>query len=482
MIQKRRLENSSAKILVIDDEPRIHRLLTHLLRSDFSVHTARSGEESLEKIDVISPDLILLDLSMPQMSGIEVLRKLAKAGKNIPVIILTGYGSIDSAVRAMKLGAIDYIEKPFDNQKLEQTLREIIERRKNFQAIPCRQNIVGESPQIQRVWQLVEKYGPTDLPILIQGETGTGKELFARAIHEISKRRQANFVPVDCSTIPETLFESEFFGYEKGAFTGAIGSKPGQLDWADKGTIFLDEVSNLPLFYQAKLLRVIQERQYVPLGARRSKTIDARFISSSNINIEEAIKRNAFRQDLYYRISGVLIELPPLRERVGDIELLTSYFLDKYARRYNLRFGPASEPEISSEVMELLLSYSWPGNVRELEQVMSAAVVSAGRIVLPEHLPPNFQREIVISKSGSELAKSSNREVKFELNFCCDVSQPLNLKKLVKNIEAETEKFLITEVKNRYSMNQAELAKFLGLDPKTLRAKVKGEKRCQITV
>lgn len=452
-------------ILVIDDELGIHKSLNLLLQPDFSVHTAASGEDGLEKVNVISPDLILLDLHMPRMSGMDVLKNLTQAGKDIPIIIFTGYGSIDSAVRAIKMGAIDYIEKPFDNQKLKHTVMEVLKGRKSFRKLSSSQDIIGESPQIQKVWKLVEKYGPTDLPILLQGETGTGKELFACAIHEISKRNREAFVPVDCSTIPETLFESEIFGYERGAFTGASVSKPGQLDWADKGTFFLDEISNLPMLYQAKLLRVAQEQQYIPLGARAAKEIDVRFISSSNVDLTEAIEFSNFREDLYYRISGVCIQLPPLREREGDIELLARYFIGEYARVYN---RPALE--ISNEAMELLLSYPWPGNVRELKYTIGAAIASAGRVVLSEHLPPNFQKGVFVSKG------SNNGKVKFELSFSCDVTQPIDLKEFKKRIATEAERFIISEVKKRFALSQTDLAEFLGIDTKTLRAKTGSQK------
>jgi len=457
--------NHPATVLVIDDEPGIHKSLTLLLQTDFSIHTALSGEEGLKKVDVVAPDLILLDLVMPQMSGIEVLRKLMQTGKDIPVVIFTAYGSVDSAVRAIKLGAVDYVEKPFDGHKLKQTVKEFIKGKRSHQKLSSHQNIIGESPQIQKVWQLVEKYGVTDLPILLQGETGTGKELFARAVHEISKRREEAFVPIDCSAIPETLFESEIFGYERGAFTGASVSKPGQLGWADKGTFFLDEISNMPLHYQAKLLRVIQERQYVPLGAKAAKEIDVRFISSSNTDLREDVEYGTFRPDLYYRISGLYIELPPLREREGDIELLARYFMGKYARKSNI---PASE--ISDEAMELLLSYPWPGNVRELEHAIGAAVISAGRLVLPEHLSPDFQKGRFVPK------EDSHGKVKFELSFSCNVTQPMDLKELKRTIAAEAERSIIAEVKKQFSFSQMDLAKFLGIDRKTLRARIGGKK------
>jgi two-component system response regulator AtoC len=453
----------STSILVIDDEPGMYKCVSRMLQPDFSVHAATSGEEGLMKADTISPDLILLDLIMPGMSGMEVLRKLTQS-KDIPVIVFTRYGSIDSAVRSIKLGAVDYIEKPFDSGKLNEAVNKVLEGRESYRKLPICQNITGESPQIQKVWQLIERYGPTDLPILLQGETGTGKELFAKAIHEISKRKQEAFVPVDCSTLPETLFESEIFGYERGAFTGANTRKPGQLDWADKGTFFLDEVPNLSMIYQAKLLRILQERQYTPLGARSAKAVDVRFVSSSNVDLRETVRSGVFREDLYYRVAGVCIELPPLRKREGDIELLARHFVDEYARRYD-----RPTPDISNETMELLLSYTWPGNVRELEYTIAAAVVGAGRTILPQHFASRFRMN---SQRASPISmEKDNGKVKFELGFSCDITKPIDLKELKNTIAAEVEGLVITEVKKTHNLSQTDMARFLGIDPKTLRSK-----------
>lgn len=454
-------------ILVIDDEPGIHESLKFLLLPDFSIHTALSGVEGLQKAEVMSPDLILLDLVMPQMGGMEVLKRLSKTENDTPVIIFTAYGSIGSAVQAMKLGAVDYIEKPFDGHRLKQTVKECLEREESFQNLPSRQNIIGESPQIKKVWQMVEKYGTTDLPVLLQGETGTGKELFARAIHEISKRRQEPFMPFDCSVIPESLFESEMFGYEKGAFTGANIRKHGHMYLADKGSFFLDEISNLPLQYQAKLLRVIQERQFAPLGAITTKTIDVRFISSSNINLEESILDGMFRSDLYYRISGVCIEIPPIREREGDIELLAQYFTAKFA----VQLGKPNL-EISNEAINLLLSYPWPGNVRQLKHAIGVAAASADRVMLPEHLPSNIMQ-------GVSVSARVNGMLKFDLSVNCDFTKHIDLKELEKKTIANLENRIIIEAKKRTSLNQMELADFLGIDPKTLRSKIRRKTEMQ---
>jgi len=454
--------SSSPTILVIDDEQAAHKAFRRLLESEFSIQSTYSGPEGLKKVDLIAPDLILLDMRMPQMSGLTVLKKLKENDNHIPVIILTAYGNVDSAVQAIKLGAADYIEKPFEDGKLKQAVRTLLKGKQDIKELTRQLGIVGKSLQIQKVWQLVKKYGSTDLPVLLQGETGTGKELFARALHGISKRDQGPFVPIDCSALPESLVESEIFGYEKGAFTDADRNKPGRLEWANGGTLLLDEIGNLPLRYQAKLLRVLQEQRYVPLGARKSKSVDVRVASASNTDLRQAIQHGSFREDLFYRISGVIIELPPLREREGDIVLLTRHFVERYGRKYN-----KPTLEISDEAMNLLLSYHWPGNVRELEHLIAGAVILANQIILPEHLPLGPQKEILTSGGNGA------RNIRLELKFSCNTNRPIDLKKIKRKLAGKAERLIITEVKKSVSLNQTELAKFLGLDPKTLRSKIK---------
>jgi len=458
--------SSSPTILAIDDEQAAHKALSHLLESEFSVRSAYSGAEGLKKVDFIAPDLILLDMRMPEMSGLAFLKKLRENDKNIPVVILTAYGNVDSAVQAIKLGAADYIEKPFEGEQLKRAVRTILKGKQDIEKLSIQLGIVGKSPQIQKVWQLAKKYGPTDMPVLLQGETGTGKELFARALHEISKRHQGPFVPIDCSALPESLVESEIFGYEKGAFTDADRSKPGRLKWANGGTLLLDEIGNLPLGYQAKLLRVLQEQRYVPLGGRKSRSLDVRVVSASNTDLRKAIQHGSFREDLYYRTSGVIIELPPLREREGDIELLSRHFVEKYGRKYN-----KPTLDISDEAMDLLLSYYWPGNVRELEHLIGGAAILANQIILPQHLPLSSQKEVLTSGGNGK------RAIKLELKFGCGTNKPINLKKIKRKLAERAEKLIINEVKKRVSLNQTELAKFLGIDPKTLRSKIKNDSR-----
>jgi DNA-binding NtrC family response regulator len=447
---------SNQSILIIDDDPKMHEVLTRILKQDYSIYIAYSGSEGIEKAISIEPDLILLDLVMPEMNGIEVLKHLKKTVKDIPVIILTSYGSVDTAVQVMSLGAVDYIEKPFDILKLQQTIKSSIKKKISADDLKSHYNIMGESPQIKKVWQMIEKFGPTDIPILILGETGTGKELTARAIHWFSKRSNGPFVAIDCFALPETLLESELFGYEKGAFTGANIRKPGRLEWANNGTVLLDEIGNLPLAYQPKFLRVLQEKQYSPLGTNIIKPLDVRFVSSTNINLKEAIEKGTFREELYYRISGVTIELPPLREREGDIEILAHYFMELDGKKNN-----KPDMEISDQAMRLLLSYRWPGNIREFENKILGAVISADKIILPEHLQ-------IVKIPQLITTSEKNGKIKIKLDLTYDISRQINLKNIKKEITAEIENQIIVAVQKRHSLKQLELAKFLGVDAKTI--------------
>jgi len=451
-------------ILIMEMDLTTQEMLSHLLEPEFVVHRACSKEEGIEKTKIVKPDLILLDLVTSRMDSIATLKKLRQADGNTSIIVLVACRSRNIAALALESGAIGYIEKPFEVQRVKEIVTEFIQKRKAIQELSIRQNIVGESPQIKEVWQLVGKYGPTDLPILLQGETGTGKELFARAIHEISNRSHEPFVVVDCYALPETLMESELFGYEKGAFTGADMKKPGRLEWANNGTLFLDEIGNLPVSYQPKLLRVIQEQQYTPLGGKKISSLNIRFISSSNIDLIDAIQKGNFREELYYRINGATIELPPLREREGDIELLALHFMERYKEKYN-----KPNLRISDKAMELLTSYQWPGNVRELNHVVSAGVIIADQLILPEHFIRNLYGRMGRSlNNGAPPASHDNDKIELNLRYTCDISKPIDLKRIGKEIIKDIENQIIAGVKRRYSLGQAELAKFLGIDQKTL--------------
>jgi len=452
--------NQPPRVLVVDDDPEIQRSLASVLSPTYSVHLASTGEAGLEQSARLKPDLVLLDLMLPQMGGMAVLRTLRRMSDDILVIVMSAYGRIQTAVQAIKLGANDYLEKPFDRQELLGEVAKILAARAP-RKLRAREKIIGESRPIQQVWRLVEQFGPTDIPILLQGETGTGKELFAQALHEVSKRAQGPLVPIDCGTLPEHLAESELFGYEEGAFTGAARKKPGKVVWANGGTLFLDEVGVLSLLCQSKLLRLIEQRGFVPLGTRdgRLNRLDVRFISATNVPLRNAIEKGAFREDLYHRLNGLTIELPPLRERGADLELLSRHFLNRYALQHN---KPGLE--ISADCLALFRSYSWPGNVRELQRVMAAAVVMADQSILPEHLP-TYLRE----QSGM----TSPAQVDLAFTPTGDPAQPINLKQIKEWVGREAERHVILELQKRTHLSQQELARILGVDPKTLRSRLK---------
>jgi DNA-binding NtrC family response regulator len=452
--------NQPPEVLIVDDDPEIRRILASALHPAYSVRLASCGEDAMAQSELLKPDLVLLDLMLPQMGGLAVLRGLKRMSEEILVIMMSAYGQIQTAVQAIKLGAADYFEKPFDREKLLAEMAKILAAR-ILKKLPAREKIIGQSRAIQRVWRLVEQFGPTDIPILLQGETGTGKELFAQALHQISKRSSGPLVPIDCGTLPEQLAESELFGYEEGAFTGAAKKKPGKVTWANGGTLFLDEIGVLSLACQAKLLRLVEQQGFVPLGARdgRLTRLDVRFISATNTPLRKAIEKGGFREDLYQRLSGLTIELPPLRERDGDLELLSRYFLDQY-RRQNKK----PDLEISEDCLDIFRSYAWPGNVRELQRVIASTVVMADRMILPEHLPSHLPAR----RGAGSLGRP-------DLTLCpsSELAQPLDLKRVKEWAGREAQMHIIVELQKRGRMTRQELARFLGVDPKTLRARLK---------
>ncbi|MBI4639619.1 MAG: sigma-54-dependent Fis family transcriptional regulator [Candidatus Tectomicrobia bacterium] len=453
-------------ILVIDDDEGMRRVIERSLVDEYEIDLASSGEEGLRKIERLNPHLVLLDLKMPGVGGLSVLRRLKDIERSIPVMIITSYGNVGSAVQAMKLGAVDYIEKPFCLEKLKRTIRQLFSlRERPLEELPGCQVIVGESPQIKEVWSLIEKFAPSDVTILLEGESGTGKELFARAIHEMSKRNQGPFVPVDCTALPEALAESEIFGYEKGAFTGAIERKAGRLEWAKEGTLFLDEISNLPILLQVKLLRAVQEMKISPLGAKGPKLIDldVRIIVASNRKLYEMVQKGEFREDLYYRLSVVTIQIPPLREREGDIERLARHFLKSSSEKYG-----KSGLKLSHEALEILTSHSWPGNVRELENTIKSAVLMAENLILPQHLSKYLRPFGTMNPSHDH-----EEGVRLEVGMTLEIGKRLDFKQFRDRVVEEAEKELITRIIHRGYFKKSQLAEFLNIDPKTLRAKLK---------
>jgi DNA-binding NtrC family response regulator len=367
------------RILVVEDEEKLRRVIElQLVSAGFEVDQAGSAEEGLKLAD--RADLILTDLRLPGMDGLELIRAIRRQNAATPIIVITAFGTVESAVEAMKAGAFDFLPKPFSLDHLmavvhkalevrslrdeNRTLREQLVRRYSFE------NIVGGSPAMQEIFATIERVAPTRATVLIAGESGTGKDLIAKAIHYHSPRRDRPFVKINCTAIPENLMESELFGYEKGAFTGAVTSKPGRFELADTGTVFLDEIGDVPPNIQVKLLRVLQEREFERLGSNRTRQIDVRVIAATNADLRAALEHGAFREDLYYRLNVVPINVPPLRERKEDIPALAEHFIRKYAAEFSSRVKGVSE-----EALEVLRRYHWPGNVRELENVIERSLV-----------------------------------------------------------------------------------------------------------
>lgn len=383
-------------ILIIDDEEQLCWALERALQQEgYSMLTATGGRQGLALIKEKNPSLVVLDLKMPEMDGLEVLKKARKLQPKLPVIMLTAHGTIETAIEAMKLGAVDFIAKPFDLNELKLVIKQNLKvshlvNEVDFwrsESTSKYSNMIGNSPAICEVVQLIERVAASNATVLITGESGTGKEVAAVAIHQNSLRHKGPFVAINCAALPEQLLESELFGHEKGAFTGAAGRKPGRFELADQGTIFLDEIAEIPLAMQVKLLRVLQEKSFERVGGTETVHVDVRVIAATNRNLTQAIEKGLFREDLYYRLNVFQIKLPPLRERKEDVPLLAAHFLSRLKHTY-----PAQN--ISPVAMEQLIKYYWPGNVRELQNVIErSAIICQGEEIRPEHLP----KELIVS-------------------------------------------------------------------------------------
>ncbi|HEX8878847.1 MAG TPA: sigma-54 dependent transcriptional regulator [Candidatus Acidoferrum sp.] len=404
-------DEMKTRLLVVDDEQSIRRLCMTIGNTLGYVCTeAESAEAALGRLESDGPDLILTDLKLPAMSGVELLKQTKRLLPHTEIAIMTGHGSIESAVDAMKLGAYDYIEKPFRVEKMRLLLQRMAEKvhlvteneflRERVSAEDNLDGIIGTSSHIQDVLRMISRLKDTRTPVLISGESGTGKELVARAIHFRGSMAQTPFVAVDCGSLVPTLMESELFGYEKGAFTGATKSKAGLFQAANGGTIFLDEIGELPLEMQAKLLRVLQEKEVRPVGSNERETVDVRVIAATNRDLEAAYRAGTFRKDLYFRLNVVTVHLPPLRDRRSDVPVLVHHFLDRYAK--------ASQIQVTPAAMKSLLQYDWPGNVRELENCIARAVtLGDGKTIDVSDLPPAIRAEqIETGSSGAPEAGS----------------------------------------------------------------------------
>lgn len=468
------------KVFVVDDMKDICWTMSNFLRQNgITAITTQDGNKAVEIVSKESPDAVLLDLKMPAIDGVDVLKQIKKANANIPVIIITAYGAIKSAVEAVKLGAYDYISKPFDNDEVLITLmraindykqkQEISHLRSQLEKITPLPEFMGSSPQIEKVFEQVKCVAPTDFTVVLYGETGSGKELLANAIHNNSPRRNGNFVVIDCGAIPDTLIESELFGYEKGAFTGANTTKKGHFELASGGTLFLDEIGNLSKSMQNKLLHAIQERRIRRVGGKNFIDINIRVIVAGNEKLEDLVKTGRFRQDLYHRLNEFSIEIPPLRKRKADSSFLCRRFINITNIELNKQVRG-----ISQAAMELLHAYDWPGNVRELKNVIKRAVLLADDLIEPEHLPPTIAHSpqsptIKTPHKGGEDQPPRTRFSPARSGF----NKDLSLREIVKKSVNDIERKVIIEALIQAGGNKSKAAKMLSIDYKTMYYKVK---------
>jgi DNA-binding NtrC family response regulator len=387
-----------ARILLVEDETNIRSALATMLeKQGHTVRAAGTGEEALALLEDAPADLVITDLRMPGQGGMDFLRRMKERWPETEAVVMTAFGSIDTAVEAMRLGAYDYLTKPIDRERFPIVIAKALERHalaaenrrlRDRLAVRAKfQQMVGESEPMQQLYHLVEMVAETDVTVLLTGESGTGKEVAARAIHDKSARANGPFITLNCGALPENLFESELFGYEKGAFTGALSTKPGRFELAHGGTLLLDEVGELSMKSQVDFLRVLETKEFRRLGGTKVVKIDARIIAATNRNLEEAVKQGQFREDLYYRLNVVPVKLPPLRERSDDIPLLVDTFLREFCAQHQRELKV-----VSRETMRLLRLYAWPGNIRQLRNLMERLVVTvADRTIGPEHLPAEIQ-------------------------------------------------------------------------------------------
>jgi DNA-binding NtrC family response regulator len=441
------------RLLVVDDEPNMAWLFEQSFGQEFRVGKAHSGAEALARLDQGPVDLVLLDLMMPGMDGLSALREMKRRHPDLPVVMMTAYATVKTAVEAIKAGAADYVIKPFDLEEVRRVMMAALPPSTAEAAERRPASMLGDSAAMQAVFRKIQRVAPTDASVLVLGETGTGKELVARAIHAASPRAAKPFVAVNCAALPEHLLESELFGHEKGAFTGAQVRKPGRFELADGGTLLLDEIGDMPLALQAKLLRVLEFRQVEPLGSTRPHPIDLRVLASTHRDLRELVKQGTFREDLYFRLAVVPILLPPLRERAGDIPLLANHLLRSFTERLGKEFRA-----FSGEAMAVLEAYPWPGNVRELRNLMEQlAVLWDGGIVEAEDLPEYLMAP---ARDGAAAPGSGGGGG--------------SLKDQVRSLKADYEQERILVALREVSGNRTQAAKRLGISRRTLQLKLKG--------
>ncbi|MBW2091043.1 MAG: sigma-54-dependent Fis family transcriptional regulator [Deltaproteobacteria bacterium] len=453
-------------ILVVDDEKNYLVVMSTLLSEQgYEVLTAENGKQALEIIEESDLDLVLTDMKMPKMDGIELVKEIHRINPEQPVIVMTAFGTVEKAVQAMKAGAFDYITKPFQNEELMLNIRKALdmyklvrenkaltqELRQRYQF----ENIIGKTRVMQDIFRMIEKVADTQANVLVTGESGTGKELIARAIHQGNQtRRDKRFITVNCAALPETLLESELFGHEKGAFTGAVASRKGRFEIAHGGTLFLDEIGDMSLPLQAKLLRVIQEREFERLGGNRTIKVNVRLVAASNQDLKQKAAEKLFREDLLYRLNVIHLHLPPLRERTDDIPLLVNHFIRLYSQK-----SGRPDIKVSPEAMRLIYAYHWPGNVRELENVMERAVILCpDQTIRPEDLP----EELVSQEAGFQTGVELSDIDKF-------IPPQVQLNEALETIEKQ----MIERALKRANHVQAHAASLLGIKKNVMQYKLK---------
>jgi len=425
---------TAERVLIVEDDPSARIGLEQLVKSwGFTAESAADGHEALEKVTTFRPAIVITDLVMPGMDGLELLRALQQQGADVTTVLLTAQGTVESAVEAMKEGAYDYLTKPVDLERLKILLDKIVERLETLREVKALRRqlrehgafgpLIGSGPEMRKIYQIIEQAAPTSASVLITGESGTGKELVAQTIHQLSPRASFPFVAINCAAIPETLLESEIFGHEKGAFTGAVDRRQGCFELADRGTLFLDEIGEMTPQTQVKLLRVLQERRFRRLGGRVEQAVDVRVIAATNIDPAEAVQAGKLREDLYYRLNVFSFRLPPLRERKEDLPLLVQAFINEFnARNHKSIAG------VDHHAMRMLEQYHWPGNVRELRNVIERATILApGPLIEPRHLPaplagetPKARQPQVALAPGTTVAEAERRLIMMTLEHTRD--------------------------------------------------------------
>jgi DNA-binding NtrC family response regulator len=455
------------KLLVIDDNPKVAWMLREGLNQDeYDISTALDGKSGIQKMIDDQPQVIILDIKLPGMDGMEVLERIRSINHRVEIIMLSGYGETKQIVRAMKLGASDFISKPFEVEEVEIVIQSVLEKselkrevhhlRSELEAKSEYENFVGDSPKILEVKSMIEQVADSELTVLIRGDSGTGKEVVARILHQLSDRRKGPFVKVNCAALPKELLEAELFGYEKGAFTGAIKKKPGRFELAVRGTIFLDEIGEMSPDLQAKLLQVLEQREFMRVGGVQTIQVDVRILCATHRDLDTALAEGRIRQDLFYRLNEITLFLPPLRERKEDLPLLVEHMLRRYCRQYNREYHP-----FSKRSMELLQEYDWPGNVRELENLVKQIVVRNDESIIAR---------IVAQRSSPRVSTGGQDASDYALEA---VEGEISLKEATHRSVQKMEKTLIKRALNKTNWNRKRAAELLKISYRSLLYKIK---------